>query len=117
MTGGGGRGGLGSRGLGLLLPLPAPVPAPFVAPPIPFRLRPLLVTEFAEDGVPALAGSALGDDERESGDDDGSRSRNDAVEDSRSREGTLDCEFVGAARGWFWSGRIAVQKSCRVRQI
>ena len=105
----GGAGGLGT--LGIALPIPAPkLPAsppkllprplsPFGA--CAFRLRAAgLCAECPDDGVAALTSKAPGEEERESGEDEceGSRSRKEAVDDSRSLDGTLEWEFIGGAR-------------------
>lgn len=79
------------------LPLPAPAPAP-PTPLLPWPwLEPItralilglcVAAENADD-----AGVAAGDDDLDDA-DDGDRSRNDVVDDSRSLDGTLDFETV-----------------------
>lgn len=98
----GGLGGLGILGCTFALPAPTPAPLPnplgTAAPPPPFFV-PFVCIECTDEGVAALIGKVPGED-ADSGDDERSRSRK-AVEDSRSREGTLDCELEGMERKWF----------------
>ena len=80
MTGGGGLGGLGSR-RGALFSSPPPAKPPFALP----------FPKILEVGVAAVPG----EEEREPGEAPvASGSRKDAMEDSRRREGILDCDLV-----------------------
>ena len=87
MTGGGGLGGLGIRG-GTLFSSPPPPARPFALP----------FPKILEVGVAAVPG----EEEREPGEAPvvASGSRKDAMEDSRRREGILECDLVpGGPRG------------------
>lgn len=91
---GGGLGGLGILGCGFPRPAPAtpaPLPNPLADVPPPF-LVPFVCAECTDDGVAAPIGRVPRED-ADSGDEERSRSRN-SVEDSRRREGILDCEWV-----------------------
>ena len=87
MTGGGGLGGLGTRG-GTLFSSPPTAPANPFALPFP---------NILEVGVAAVPG----EEEREPGEAPVvSGSRKDAMEDSRRREGIFDCDLApGGPRG------------------
>ena len=88
MIGGGGLGGLGIRGGTLFSSPPPPPPAKPFALPFP---------KILEVGVAAVPG----EEERDPGEAPvASGSRNDAMEDSRRREGILDCDLApGGPRG------------------
>lgn len=95
MTGGGGLGGLGTR-RGTLFSSPPPT-KPFALP----------LPKILEVGVAAVPG----EEEREPGEAAvASGSRNDAMEDSRRREGILDCDLAPGPRDVLYSWSVHTVK-------
>jgi len=111
MIGGGGRGGLGGRGGNLFSSTTPPPPTPIA----PFGLP---LPRTLEVGVTAVAG----EEEREPGETPGASGsrKDDAMDDSRRREGILDWDLVpGGPSGVFCQGGLAqyVRTTAKIRSL